>query len=64
MSIKTDENRTSRPPIRGGGCLIAAGLVLGPIIGLFFHQTSIGLMVGLGLGTVAAILLTIAERKR
>lgn len=64
MTTPIDENRASRPPMRGGGCLIAAGLVIGPIVGLFFGQTSLGLVLGLGIGAVAAIVLTIADRKR
>lgn len=50
--------------MRGGGCLVAAGLIFGSIIGIFFQQTSLGMMVGFGIGAVAAVLLTIADRKR
>ena len=50
--------------MRGGGCLIAAGLVFGPIIGLTFGQTSLGLFGGLGIGIIAAIVLTIWDRRR
>ena len=51
-------------PMRGGGCLIAAGLVLGPIIGIFFGQVSAGLVAGLVIGVIAAIVLTIIDRRR
>ena len=44
-----------RSPQQAGGCLIAAGLILGPIIGMVFGQTSAGLLVGLAIGVVAAI---------
>jgi hypothetical protein len=52
------------PPRRGGGCLIAAGVVIGPIIGLMFGETSVGLLAGLALGVLAAVALTIADGKR
>lgn len=52
------------PPRRGGGCLIAAGVVIGPVIGLLFGETSVGLLAGLALGVLAAVALVIADRKR
>ena len=53
-----------RPPMLGGGCLIAAGVIFGPIIGLFFGETSLGLAIGLGAGIVAAVVLTLLDRRR
>lgn len=50
--------------MRGGGCLIAAGAVFGPVIGLLFGQTSIGLVAGLAIGIIAAIVLTIWDQRR
>jgi hypothetical protein len=47
----------SRPPQQAGGCLIAAGLIVGPIIGLAFGQTSIGLVAGGLIGVAAAVLM-------
>lgn len=71
MPIPPDPIPPNRPPPRspppvpmGGGILIAAGLVLGPIIGMMFGETSIGLVAGLVLGVLAAIALTIADRRR
>jgi hypothetical protein len=64
MPIQTDPTPFSPPPTRGGGCLIAAGLVIGPIVGLLFGQTSLGLFAGLAIGIVAAIVLTVLDRRR
>ena len=54
----------AKPPRRGGGCLIAAGVMIGPVIGVMFGETSIGLVAGLGFGVLAAIALAIADRRR
>ena len=56
------------PPVprkspQAGGCLIAAGLILGPIIGLAFGQTSAGLVAGGVIGVVAAIVMTLLSRR-
>ncbi len=60
-----DPSRTpaQRPPVQGGGCLIAAGLIFGPIVGLFFGQTSLGLVIGLGIGVLAAVAMMVADRR-
>jgi uncharacterized membrane protein (UPF0136 family) len=39
-------------------------VVIGPIIGLMFGETSVGLLAGLALGVLAAVALTIADGKR
>lgn len=64
MTIDTQESAPPKPPVRGGGCLIAAGLLVGPIIGMAFGETSIGLVAGLAIGILAAIALTLADRRR
>lgn len=70
MPIPPDPTPPKRTPPNpktvpmGGGILIAAGLVLGPIIGMMFGETSIGLVAGLVLGVVGAVALTIADRRR
>lgn len=51
----------SRPPQQAGGCLIAAGLLIGPVIGMMFGETSIGLVVGLVIGVVAAIIMAVRD---
>jgi hypothetical protein len=53
-----------RPPERGGGCLIAAGLIIGPTLGLMVGQTSAGLVIGGIIGVVAAIALVFADSRR
>lgn len=45
----------SSPP--AGGILIAAGSIVGAGVGLSRDQPTIGLLIGLGLGTVAALLI-------
>ena len=57
----------SRPPAngprRGGGIFIAAGLVLGAIAGWASGEPSLGLIVGLGVGVLAAIVLAVGDRR-
>lgn len=50
--------------MQGGGCLIAAGLIVGPAIGLMFGQTSLGLVVGLAIGIVGAVMVAVVDRRR
>ncbi len=45
-----------------GGFLIAASLTVGTIIGLVVGQPSIGFLVGLGVGAVAAVALWLRDR--
>jgi hypothetical protein len=54
----------SPPSPRGGGCLIAAGLLIGPAVGMMIGQVSAGLVAGGVLGVLAALGLAIAERRR
>jgi mannose/fructose/N-acetylgalactosamine-specific phosphotransferase system component IIC len=59
-----DPPASAPPPApRGGGCLIAAGLILGPIVGLMVGQVSAGLVAGGLLGVFAAIWMTLADRR-
>lgn len=53
----------SQPPRRAGGCLIAGGLIFGPIVGLFFGQVSLGLVLGFGLGVAAAVAMALIDRR-
>lgn len=59
-----DSNLPGRPPIRGGGCLIAAGLIIGPALGLMVGQTSAGLVIGGLVGIAAAIALAFADGRK
>lgn len=45
-----------------GGALIAAGAVIGPVVGLFLGQPSIGLLVGVGIGGALAVLIWLCSR--
>lgn len=65
MSVDQTDPVTPPPPApRGGGCLIAAGLVLGPVVGLFVGQVSAGLVAGGVLGVLAAVVMALAEKRR
>ncbi|WP_416908232.1 MAG: hypothetical protein ACMVO5_00995 [Polymorphobacter sp.] len=48
----------------GGGCLIAAGLILGPVVGLLLGQVSAGLIAGGVIGVLAAIIWTVRDSRR
>ena len=59
MSNAPDPASPPRKPPLGGGCLIAAGVLIGPVVGLFFGQTSLGLVIGLAIGIVAALVMAL-----
>lgn len=46
----------------GGGIFMALGAIIGAVAGLYAGQPSIGLLVGLGAGGAAALIM--ARRKR
>ena len=52
-----------RPPQLGGGCLIAAGLIIGPIVGIFIGQVTLGLIAGGVIGAAAALVLGFSLRR-
>lgn len=52
-----------RNPQQAGGCLIAAGLIVGPIIGLAVGQTSAGLVAGGAIGAIAATVMAVRGRR-
>jgi uncharacterized membrane protein len=54
---------SGRPPQRGGGILIALGLVLGAGIGTALGQPSQGLIIGFAVGVLLAIGLVLADRR-
>jgi hypothetical protein len=58
-----DNSARSRPPRRGGGVFIAAGLVAGGILGAVNGLAALGLLAGLVLGILATILLAMADRR-
>ena len=53
-----------RPEMRGGGCLVAAGLLVGTVVGVLFREGSIGLIAGFAVGVVGAVLLFVIDRRR
>jgi hypothetical protein len=53
-----------RPGPQAGGFIIAVAIVAGTILGGLAGQPSIGLLVGLGLGAVAALAVWLVDRKR
>jgi hypothetical protein len=52
-----------RPPPRGGGVLIAIGLVAGAGIGAAMGQPTLGLLAGFGIGVALAIVLMLGDRR-
>lgn len=51
------------PPRTGGGALVALGAIAGVVIGFPFQQATLGLLTGLALGVLAALLLWLRERR-
>lgn len=49
-------------PVRGYGVLMAAGVLLGFVVGLFTGQPSVGVVAGFAIAVAAALLLTLAGR--
>ncbi|WP_284734539.1 hypothetical protein [Sphingosinicella terrae] len=47
-----------------GGALLAASILLGPVVGAFFGQPSIGLLVGFGVGLVLLLVVWLVDRRR
>jgi hypothetical protein len=62
MVVPAPRSPNSRPPQTAGGCLIAAGLIFGPIIGMAFGETSIGLVAGGVIGVLAAVAMAWRDR--
>ena len=51
-------------PRLAGGFFMAAGMLGGAIIGLVYRQGPLGMVLGLGLGTVVALIIWLIDRKR
>ena len=52
------------PAPRAAGAFIALGLLAGALIGVFFHQPTLGLLTGFALGLAIAIGLWLMDRRR
>jgi len=46
-----------------GGCLIALAVLIGVVAGLFAHQPTIGFLVGLAGGVLAAVAVWLVDRR-
>ncbi len=62
MPTPPDLNPPPRSPQLGGGCLIAAGVMIGPVVGIFFGQVTLGLIAGGVIGVVAALVMALRGR--
>ncbi|HST35154.1 MAG TPA: hypothetical protein VLK25_00790 [Allosphingosinicella sp.] len=49
---------------RAGGCLLTLSILTGVVIGIVYHQQSIGFLAGLGVGLILLILVWLRDRKR
>ncbi len=58
----------SGPPpgrnMRGGGCLVAAGLLIGTVVGIVLREPSVGVLAGFALGIAGAAIFTLFDRRR
>jgi hypothetical protein len=57
-------DRSSSPSPRGGGALLAAGILLGLIVGAWLGEATLGVLAGTGLGLAALLILWIADHRR
>lgn len=54
-----------KPPApRAGGAFIAFGLLGGAVAGIYFHEPSLGTVIGFGLGVAAYGLLWVLDKRR
>jgi hypothetical protein len=48
---------------KGGGFILALSILAGAVAGVILRQPSIGLVVGLGVGVVLAVLVWVLDRR-
>jgi hypothetical protein len=62
----SQNNHPEQLPGKGmaGGFFIAAGLVIGAIIGIIYDQPSIGMVAGFGVGLITAIAIWLLDRRK
>jgi uncharacterized membrane protein len=63
MSNLPDPPPPPTTPRQAGGCLIAAGLMLGAGIGVAVGESSAGLLIGLAVGVIAAVAMALRDRR-
>lgn len=51
-------------PSAAGGFLVAAGALIGFVLGYVFYEPSAGLVIGFGLGVAAAVAIWLRDRNR
>jgi hypothetical protein len=56
--------RENRPPKLAGGIFVAIGMLGGAVVGVIMDQPSAGMVIGLGLGIVAATITWWIDSKR
>jgi hypothetical protein len=63
---QSSDNRPEQLPGKGmaGGFFIAAGLLVGAIIGIIYDQPSIGMVAGFGLGSIVAVIIWLLDRRK
>lgn len=47
-----------------GGCLLALGVVGGAVAGIMLRQTSLGIILGVAAGAIAATIVFLIDRRR
>jgi hypothetical protein len=57
-------DRSSSPSPRGGGALLAAGILLGLIVGAWLGEATLGVLAGTALGLATLLILWLADRRR
>lgn len=54
----------TNPPTRAGGCLMAAAILAGALIGLWAGEPSIGLVAGAGAAVLIGLWVWVSDRRR
>ena len=60
---RPDSDRRPKDPA-AGGLLLAVGAVVGAVVGYLWEQPSLGLVLGLGVGAMAAAAVWLGDRGR
>ena len=53
-----------KPAPRAAGGVLAIAIIAGALIGVAYHQSTIGLLAGTAVGVAAAVLFWLVDRKR